>query len=58
MNLALAKYNKGDETNFEDIYTRNWVRSALLPLLESKQPQIRKHLVEMSQDLSKYIKNA
>lgn len=47
-----------DETNFEDIYTRNWVRSALLPLLESKQPQIRKHLVEMSQDLGKYIKNA
>ncbi len=47
-----------DETNFEDIYTRNWVRSALLPLLESKQPQIRKHLVEMSRDLGKYIKNA
>jgi len=47
-----------DETNFDDTYTRNWVRTVLLPMLEKKQPQIRKHLLEMSKDLSKYIKNA
>lgn len=37
-----------DETNFEDIYRRNWVRHELLPLLESKQPQIRQHLALMA----------
>ena len=47
-----------DETNFDDAFTRNWVRSVLLPMLESKQPQIRQHLLEISKDLSKYIKNA
>jgi tRNA(Ile)-lysidine synthase len=47
-----------DETNFEDIYTRNWVRLKLLPLLESKQPKIRQHLFGISADLAKYVKNA
>lgn len=47
-----------DETNREDIYTRNWVRSTLLPLLESKQPKIRRHLFEIAADLAKYIKNS
>lgn len=46
-----------DETNCDDAYTRNWVRANLLPMLESKQPQIRQHLLEISKDLSKYIKN-
>jgi len=46
-----------DETNSEDIYTRNWVRAKLLPLLEEKQPKIRQHLFEISTDLAKYIKN-
>lgn len=45
-----------DETNFEQIYTRNWVRGTLLPLLEEKQPRIREHINEISQDLYKYIK--
>lgn len=47
-----------DETNFDDAYTRNWVRAKLLPELESKQPQIRQHLFAISQDLGKYIKNS
>ncbi|MDR1683854.1 MAG: tRNA lysidine(34) synthetase TilS [Elusimicrobiota bacterium] len=58
--LAYIKENKldyiDDETNFEDIYTRNWVRLKLLPALESRQPQIRQHLFEISADLAKYIK--
>lgn len=44
-----------DETNSDQIYTRNWVRGTLLPLLEQKQPQIRKHINDISQDLYKYI---
>lgn len=46
-----------DETNFEDIYTRNWVRQKLLPLLEGKQPKIRQHLAAIAADLSEYIQN-
>ncbi len=45
-----------DETNFEQTYTRNWVRGTLLPLLEEKQPQIRRHINDIAQDLYKYIK--
>ena len=45
-----------DETNSEQIYTRNWIRGTLLPLLEQKQPQIRKHLNDIAQDLYNYIK--
>ena len=44
-----------DETNSDQLYTRNWVRGTLLPLLEQKQPQIRKHINDISQDLYKYI---
>lgn len=40
-----------DETNFEEVYRRNWVRHTLLPLLESKQPQIRQHLAQMAQEI-------
>jgi tRNA(Ile)-lysidine synthase len=47
-----------DESNFNDVYTRNWVRAKLLPLLESKQPKIRRHLLDIAADLAKYIKNA
>ncbi len=42
-----------DETNADDAYTRNWVRQKLLPMLESKQPQIRAHLLLIAQDLAK-----
>ena len=45
-----------DESNFEDIYTRNWVRQKLLPMLESKQPKIRQHLFLIAEDLGKYLK--
>lgn len=40
-----------DETNFDDAYRRNWVRNTLLPLLETKQPQIRLHLAQMAQEI-------
>ncbi|WP_428897250.1 tRNA(Ile)-lysidine synthase [Parelusimicrobium proximum] len=58
--LAYAKINKltfvNDETNFDDKYTRNWVRSKLIPMLEKKQPKIKEHLFLMSKDLAHYIK--
>ena len=42
-----------DETNFDDAFTRNWIRNELLPLLEQKQPQIREHITEMARELAK-----
>jgi len=44
-----------DETNFEEVFTRNWVRGTLLPLLESKQPQIKQHLFAMAEELSSLL---
>lgn len=41
-----------DETNFDDAFTRNWVRKELLPLLTQKQPQIREHITAMALELS------
>lgn len=42
-----------DQTNFDDIYRRNWVRNTLLPLLETKQPQIREHLARFAAEVAK-----
>ena len=44
-----------DQTNFDDAFTRNWVRSKLLPLLETKQPQIRAHLATVAAELTAII---
>lgn len=44
-----------DETNLEDVYRRNWVRHQLLPLLESKQPQIRQHIALMASRLTQRL---
>ncbi len=41
-----------DQTNSDDAFTRNWVRGTLLPLLETKQPQIRAHLSLIAQDMA------
>ncbi len=41
-----------DQSNFDDKFTRNWIRGTLLPLLETKQPQIKKHLVQMAQQIA------
>ena len=41
-----------DQTNFDDKFTRNWVRGVLLPLLETKQPQFKKHLSQMAQEIA------
>lgn len=40
-----------DRTNTDDAFTRNWIRNTLLPLLETKQPQIRAHLAMISSEL-------
>jgi len=44
-----------DETNLDDKYRRNWVRHELLPILESKQPQIRQHLALMAARLNEKL---
>ena len=47
-----------DQTNFDDAFRRNWVRHALLPLLETKQPQIRAHLAILAQEIASMTANA
>ena len=44
---------ENDETNFDDIYTRNFIRLKLLPMLKEKQPQIRKHILEICKQVQK-----
>lgn len=55
-----VKYNNltfvTDETNFDDVFTRNWIRGTLLPLLQSKQPKIRRHLADMALQLTEKLK--
>ena len=45
-----------DESNFDDAYTRNWIRHELLPFMMRKQPQIRQHLALMARRLSEKLK--
>ncbi|MBT3392404.1 MAG: tRNA lysidine(34) synthetase TilS [Elusimicrobiaceae bacterium] len=58
--LDYAKHNDlkflDDETNADDKFRRNWLRNTVIPMLEKKQPQIKKHLQLMSSDLQKFIK--
>ena len=42
-----------DQTNTNEQFTRNWIRHTLLPLLESKQPQIRPHLFAIAQEIAR-----
>ena len=44
---------ENDETNFDDVYTRNFIRLKLLPMLEEKQPQIRKHILALCEQVQK-----
>lgn len=47
-----------DQTNFDDAFTRNWIRHQLLPMLEQKQPQIRQHLALMAADVEQLLRKA
>jgi tRNA(Ile)-lysidine synthase len=48
--------SRKDHTNDDDRYTRNWIRTRLLPLLEKKQPRIREHLVMLSEGMTELFK--
>ena len=47
---------ENDETNFDDIYTRNFIRLKLLPMLEEKQPQIRQHILNLCKQVQDVFK--
>ena len=49
--------NVEDQTNQEDIYLRNWIRLKLLPLLLTKQPLLKQHILSFTKELSKYLNN-
>jgi len=44
-----------DETNDSDKHTRNWIRNRLIPLIEKKQPQFKRHVLEISAEISKLL---
>ncbi len=48
---AGLKYRK-DKTNESEKHTRNWLRKTLLPLIETKQPKFKQHLLELAHKLS------
>ncbi|MDD4004400.1 MAG: tRNA lysidine(34) synthetase TilS [Elusimicrobiaceae bacterium] len=45
-----------DESNDCEDFTRNWVRKTLLPLLETKQPKFREHLLILSGKIARLIR--
>lgn len=47
-----------DESNECQDYTRNWVRKTLLPLIETKQPKFRQHLLEISERITELTDKA
>ncbi len=55
--LNYAKFNRivfvEDASNSDDIYTRNWVRARLIPLLEQKQPKLKEHIYLFSKDIER-----
>ncbi len=48
--------NVEDETNQEDFYLRNWIRLKLLPLMLSKQPLLKEHILSVTKELSSQLK--
>ena len=48
---------ENDETNFDDVYTRNFIRLNLLPMLEEKQPQIRQHILNLCKQMQDIFKD-
>lgn len=41
-----------DKTNLSVRFTRNWIRKAVLPLLEKKNPAIRENLAQIAEELA------
>ena len=47
---------RSDPTNRSTRFTRNWVRLRLLPLLESKNPQVRERLAALAEEVATLAK--
>jgi len=57
--LEYIKNNKlsyvHDESNESEYHTRSWLRKKLLPLMEKRQPQLRRHILALSGNIAKLI---
>jgi tRNA(Ile)-lysidine synthase TilS/MesJ len=40
-----------DISNDDEVFTRNWVRKRVIPLLASKNPKIRENLAALAEDV-------
>lgn len=55
LETAGLSYRK-DKTNEHEKFTRNWTRKKLFPLIETRQPRFKQHLLDLSFRLSKFIR--
>ncbi|MHB2026019.1 MAG: tRNA lysidine(34) synthetase TilS [Elusimicrobiota bacterium] len=57
--IEYARFNglrfRLDKTNASRLFTRNWIRLSLLPLLEKKNPRIQERLANLAEDIREHF---